>query len=247
MKMKSSIGTWLSIGSPVIAELAALSGFGWVLLDLEHGNVSEAGIPEQLRALRGSQTKGVVRVGALQADLIARLLDWGADGIMVPHVNSVAEAETIVRAALYPPRGQRGVSRTVRAYDYGLRTPESTSGPMLIAQIETLDAVNESHSIAGVEGIDVLFVGPADLQHDLRHRSLPDTADYEECLKRVVLAARNAGKAAGILVRDPSELPQRLEQGFTQIAVQSDLALLRDAFKATIHSAQESSSALHRA
>jgi 2-keto-3-deoxy-L-rhamnonate aldolase RhmA/predicted neuraminidase len=236
MRTETRIGTWLSVGSPVIAELAALSGFDWVLLDLEHGNASEAGVPEQVRALRGSHTKAIVRVGAPQADLIARVLDWGADGIMVPHVSGVAEAEAVVRAAYYPPRGRRGVSRTVRAHDYGLRAPESTPAPLLMAQIETLDAVNESAGIALVEGIDVLFVGPADLQHDLRHRPVAATADFEECLRRVVAAAHAAGKAAGLLVRDPSELPQRVKQGFTCVAVQSDLAILRDAFRAMIQS-----------
>lgn len=230
MKTQLNIGTWLSIGSPVIAELAALSGFDWVLLDLEHGSTPEAAVPEQLRALRGSQTQGIVRVGAPHPDLIARVLDWGAHGIMVPHVNSVAEAEAVVRAAHYPPRGRRGFSRTVRAHDYGLRVPESTPAPLLMAQIETLDAVNQSTGIAGVEGIDVLFVGPADLQHDLQHRSLPASGAFEDCLSRVVAAARAAGKTAGILVRDPAELPQCLKQGFGYLAIQSDLALLRDAF-----------------
>ncbi len=239
MKPKSSIGIWLSIGSPVIAELAALSGFDWVLLDLEHGCAAEAGLPEQLRALRGSGTKGIVRVGAPHADLVARILDWGADGIMVPHVNSVAEAEAVVRAAYYPPRGRRGLSRTVRTHDYGLRTPDSTPAPLLMAQIETLDAVDASVGIAGVEGIDVLFVGPADLKHDLKHRPLQAAIEFEECLNRVVAAARGAGKAAGILVRDPSELPQRVSQGLVHLAVQSDLALLRDAFQAMIQTTRK--------
>jgi 2-keto-3-deoxy-L-rhamnonate aldolase RhmA len=238
MNNKASLGTWLSVGSPVIAELAALSGFDWVLLDLEHGSAAEAALPEQLRALRGTRTKGVVRVGASHPDLIARVLDWGADGIMVPHVNTVAEAEALVRAAHYPPRGKRGVSRTVRAHDYGLRSPESTPAPLLLAQIETLDAVHAADAIAGVAGIDVLFVGPADLQHDLRHRPATAAADFEDCLARVVAAARAAGKRAGTLVRDGSELPRRLEQGFTQVAVQSDLALLRDAFSAILQNAR---------
>jgi len=230
MKTDTRIGSWLSIGSPVIAELAALSGFDWVLLDLEHGSAPEAALPEQLRALRGSRTQGIVRVGAPHPELIARVLDWGAHGIMVPHVSSAAEAEAVVRAAHYPPRGRRGFSRTVRAHDYGLRDPESTPAPLLMAQIETLNAVNQATGIAGVEGIDVLFVGPADLQHDLQHRSLPASGGFEDGLDRVVAAARAAGKAAGILVRDPAELPQRLKQGFRQLAIQSDLALLRDAF-----------------
>ena len=238
MNNTHSIGTWLSIGSPVVAELAALSGFDWALLDLEHGSASEASIPDQLRALRGSQTKGIVRVGAPHTDLIARVLDWGADGVMLPHVANAREAEAFVRAAHYPPRGKRGFSRTVRAHDYGLRSPESAPAPLLLAQIETLDAVHAADAIAGVAGIDVLFVGPADLQHDLRHRPATDTADFEDCLARVVAAARAAGKRAGTLVRDGSELPRRLEQGFTQVAVQSDLALLRDAFSTILQNAR---------
>ena len=234
MKPSLQLGTWLSIGSPVVAELAALCGFDWVLLDLEHGSAAEAALPGQLRALRGSATRGIVRVGAPHADLIARVLDWGAHGIMVPHVGSAAEAEAIVQSAHYPPRGRRGFSRTVRAHDYGIRPPESTPAPLLIAQIETFDAVDHAPGIAGVAGIDVLFVGPADLRHDLAHRSPPATEDFEACLDRVVNAARVAGKAVGILIRDPSELPRRLAQGFTRIAVQSDLALLRDALRSIV-------------
>ncbi len=109
-----SIGTWLSTGSPVIAELAALSGFDWVLLDLEHGNESEAALPNQLRGLRGSRTRGIVRVGAPHADLISRVLDWGAHGIMVPHVNSAAEAARIVQSAHYAPRSARAFTQRPR-------------------------------------------------------------------------------------------------------------------------------------
>ena len=238
MKTSPSIGTWLSIGSPVITEIAALSGFDWVLLDLEHGCTPEAGLPEQLRALSGRETLGVVRVGSLQSDLIARALDWGAGGIMVPHVNSAADAEALVRAAHYPPSGRRGVSRTVRAHDYGLRSIESSPMPLLIAQIETLDAVNESAAIANVEGIDVLFVGPADLQHDLQHRPVEAAPDYEECLHRVVSAASAANKQAGLLIRDATEIPRRAQQGFTYLAVQSDLAILHDGFRALIERAR---------
>jgi 2-keto-3-deoxy-L-rhamnonate aldolase RhmA len=231
MTSSPRLGTWLSLGSPVIAELAALCGFDWVLLDLEHGSASEAVLPEQLRALRGSGTKGIVRVGGPHPDLIARVLDWGACGIMVPHINSSAEAEAVVQAAHYAPRGQRGFSRTVRAHDYGLRLPENTAAPVLIAQIETVEAVNDARGIARVDGIDVLFVGPSDLQHSLKHCDPSSAMDYELSLTRVVAAARASGKAAGILVRDPSELPNRVQQGFTYVAVQSDLAIVRDAFR----------------
>ena len=223
-----SIGTWLSTGSPVIAELAGLSGFDWVLIDLEHGSGTEATVPDQLRALRGSSTKGIVRIGAPHADLIARILDWGAQGIMVPHVNSAAEAERIIQAAQYAPRGQRGISRSVRAYDYGLNPPgEPMPKPLLIAQIETVKAVKRAAEIARVDGIDVLFIGPSDLQSDLEHDADSSAGDFAQCLRTVVTAAKDAGKAAGILVRDVAELQSHYALGFTHIAVDSDLSILR--------------------
>jgi 2-keto-3-deoxy-L-rhamnonate aldolase RhmA len=231
MTTQLTLGTWLSIGSPVIAELAAVCGLDWVLLDLEHGCGSEADVPEQLRAVRGGPTRAIVRVPGDRPDLVARMLDQGADGVMVPHVDRVAQAEQFVRAASYPPRGQRGVSRTVRAHDYGLRPLDGRPAPLLIAQIETLAAVHEAAGIAQVDGIDVLFVGPADLQHGLAVRQPTAGAGFEDCLDRVVAAARTAGKAAGILVREPGDLPRRMEQGFTFVAVQSDVAILRDSFR----------------
>lgn len=226
------LGTWLSTGSPAVAELAALSGFDWVLLDLEHGCESESALPHQLRALWGSRTASIVRVGAPHSDLIARVLDWGAQGVMVPHVESVAQAEQIVQAAHYAPRGHRGFSRTVRAYDYGLRPPTpDTPPPILLAQIETIEGVKHAAEIAGVDGIDVLFVGPADLQFDLKSRPGSATYDYAQCLATVIDAARTGGKAAGILVRDPADLQPHIELGFTHVAVDSDLAILRKAYQ----------------
>lgn len=239
-KNNAFIGTWLSIGSPVIAELAALSGFDWVLLDLEHGCAPEAIIPDQLRALGNRSAKGVVRVGAPHPDLIARALDWGADGIMVPHVSNADQAEAIVNAAFYPPRGKRGFSRTVRAHDYGLRTADSSRQPLILTQIETVDAVEQAPAIAAVDGVDVLFVGPADLQHDIQYRSPRNDLKFEDCLNRVLEAANSAAKLTGILVRDDSEASRRFDQGFNYVAVHSDLSLLRDSFGAIVRSAKGS-------
>ena len=229
MNTKLQLGTWLSIGSSVIAELAALSGFDWVLFDLEHGCVSEATLPDQLRALRGSSTKGIVRVAAPAPDQIARVLDWGADGIMVPRVECAAAAESIVRFACHAPLGRRGFSRTVRATDYGL-TPHPDK-PLIMVQIESLTGVSGAEAIAAVEGVDVLFVGPADLRHDLEHNPNEGLPSYDECLAMVLSAARAAGKEVGILVRDAAELASHRDLGFTRIAVDSDLSILRKAYQ----------------
>lgn len=232
------LGTFLSIGSPAIAELAAESGFDWVLIDLEHGCESDGSLPHQLRALRGSRTKAIVRVGAPHAELISRVLDWGADGIMVPHVNSAAEAEAIVQAAHYAPRGHRGFSRTVRAYGYGLRPPgDKMPMPLLMAQIESVVGVTHAAEIARVEGVDVLFVGPADLQFDLQHQPAADW-DYAACLRSVVTATQTAGKAAGILVRELTDLHSHVDLGFTHVAVDSDLSILRNAYRQVLSAAK---------
>ena len=170
----------------------------------------------------------------LELGFIARVLDWGAHGIMVPHVNSAAEAEAIVQAAHYPPRGRRGYSRTVRAHDYGLRSPEQSPTPVIMAQIESIEGVNHAVEIAQIKGVDVLFVGPADLQHDLIHSTHAAPGDFTECLNLVVAAAKGAGKETGILVRDPADVPHYLGLGFTQIAIDSDLAILRKSWQQTL-------------
>lgn len=244
------LGTWLSLGSPVAAELAALCGFDWALLDLEHGCGSEAHLPDQLRGLRGGDTRergtqAIVRVTGLDAGQIGRVLDQGAHGVMVPHVNSATEARELVAAATYPPQGRRGYSRTVRAHHYGLRPAADAPPPLLVAQIETCAAVAEADAIAGVDGIDALFVGPADLERDLAGQPAASRPDFEICVARVATAARAAGKAAGILVRDPADLHVRRRQGFSLIAVQSDVALLRDAFRALLGAAKTPPDAAH--
>lgn len=231
------LGTWISTGSATVSELAALCGMHWVLLDLEHGCESEATIPGQLRALRGTHTKGIVRVGAPHADLIGRVLDWGADGIMVPHVETASAAEAIVQAAYHAPRGQRGFARTVRACDYGLRPAEEKARPLIMAQIETLAGMEHCAAIAAVPGVDVLFVGPADLQHDLRHRPERAPGDYTRCLEIVNEAAQAAGKQTGILLRDAAEVPRYRELGFSHIAVDSDLSILRKAWRSIVEAA----------
>jgi 2-dehydro-3-deoxyglucarate aldolase/4-hydroxy-2-oxoheptanedioate aldolase len=229
------LGTWLSIGSPATAELAALCGFDWVLMDLEHGCESEAALPNQLRAIRGSRTQAIVRVSGPHPDLISRVLDWGAHGIMVPHVNSAAQAEHIVQAAYHAPRGHRGVARTVRLCDYGLDPAGNTAKkPLIMAQIETVEAMHHVEEIARVDGIDVLFVGPADLQYDLTHRPESAPGDFASCLKRVASVARDAGLASGILLRDLADVAPHRELGFSHIAVDSDLSILRKAWQQII-------------
>ncbi len=232
------LGTWLSLGSTTVAELAADSGFDWLLFDLEHGSATDAAIPDQLRATRGCPASTIVRVGAPHHDLIGRVLDWGADGIMVPRVCSVDDAERIVKAAHYAPLGHRGVARTVRAVGYGLRPNDQRQmpRPIIIAQIETLDAVDQSAAIAAVDGIDVLFIGPADLGYDLLAQK--SERSYADCVAQVAKAAAVAGKECGILLRKTEDIAAMRELGLTWIAVDSDIGLLREGYKRIVEAAK---------
>lgn len=224
-------GTWLSTGSPAIAELASLSGFDWLLIDLEHGLGTEAAVLPQLQAIQAGGAAAIVRVGSPHPDLIARVLDWGADGLMVPHVGSAEEAERCVQAMRYPPRGHRGYSRSVRAYGYGLRPATPDLAPFFFAQIETAAAVERARAIARVEGVDALFVGPADLQFDLGVQGAAAPRDYRGCLQEVVAAAREAGKLSGLLLRDAGGVDKHHELGFTHLAIESDMAILRAGYQ----------------
>jgi 2-dehydro-3-deoxyglucarate aldolase/4-hydroxy-2-oxoheptanedioate aldolase len=228
------LGTWISTGSPLITELAAECGFNWLLLDLEHGCTTQADVLPQLQTLARTQTNGIVRVGGLHSEQVSQLLDWGASGIMLPHVASAEKAQALVHAAYHPPRGHRGLAKTVRATRFGLGSHADNPAPLLIAQIESAEAVENAEAIAAVPGIDVLFVGPADLQHNLQHCSQSNGSEplvYEECLLRVSRAATSHAKSAGILLRNHSEIPRYQSLGFTFIAVESDFGILRSAYQ----------------
>lgn len=221
-------GAWLASGSPTVAELAAQCGFGWLLLDMEHGCLPEAELLTNLRAVSGYDVEVVVRVPTHEAGLISRALDWGADAIMVPHVKTAEEAAALVRAMKYPPLGARGFSPAVRAYGYGLRAKEVAGEARLFVQIESAEGVKNAEAIAGVAGVHVLFVGPADLRLSLS--TIPEAPNYDDALDCVVHAARRNRIEAGILIRDQADTAPLLKRGFTQVALGIDMAILSAGF-----------------
>lgn len=226
---QTCVGTWLSSGAPVTAELAAGCGFDWVLLDMEHGLLTETDLVGNLQALQGTATLPVVRVPNHEPSLIGRVLDRGAGGIMVPRISSAEETEAVVRAMRFAPRGERGFSSSARTFGYGLRPAEAAApDPLLMVQIETVRGLREVSRIAAVDGVDILFVGPSDLKQELS--SMPDAPAYETALDLVCAAAKETGRGAGILIRDLEEAAALIRRGFTKPAVQSDLGILRTGF-----------------
>lgn len=233
------LGSWLQTGSSVIAELADASGFDWLLIDLEHGCGTEAMVLPQIQVIR--HAAAIVRVGAPHPEQIARSLDWGAAGIMVPMVSSAEKAEVCVRAMHYPPRGDRGLAGMVRAFQYGLHRDMPT--PVFYAQIETIEGVENARAIAAVDGVDVLFIGPMDLKLHLQSHPERTRMDYAACLREVAEAARAAGKACGLLCRQTDDFAELQALGFTHLAIETDIALLRESYRNVVQSLRADSAA----
>ncbi|MCQ2388459.1 MAG: aldolase/citrate lyase family protein [Kiritimatiellae bacterium] len=224
------IGTFLSLSSPVVAEVCGKYPFDWIMIDGEHGaGASEDALFHILQAMGQTRAKKIVRLGEPDHAQIQHALDWGADGLMIPHVDSPAVAQKALDSMLYPPKGRRGYSRSVRAFGYGTTLPEVPPKPLLFAQIETLEAVERAGEIAAVDGVDVLFVGPADLGFDLKARGVKTTV--EELLPKIAGAVLPTGKGLGILTRDDADVAKRLSMGYVYQAVDSDLGILRRRWK----------------
>lgn len=219
-------GTFLNLGSSVTVEIAGHSGFDWILIDHEHGPGGEDTLLHQLQAAAATPASPIVRIAANETARFKRVLDAGAHGVMVPFISTEAEARAAAAAVRYPPRGIRGVAKFHRGAAFGTAFDayyaHAHEWIVLVAQIETGEAVANSRAIAAVDGVDVLFVGPTDLSYNLGIPDQLESAKFRAALKQVSDAATAAGKAAGILVHNASLLPMCRELGFTFVALGSD-------------------------
>jgi 4-hydroxy-2-oxoheptanedioate aldolase len=224
-------GTWLNLGSSVTAEITGLAGFDWVVVDHEHGPGGEETMLHQLQAVAATPAVPIVRIAANEAARFKRALDLGAQGIMTPLVSTVAEAQATVSAIRYPPRGVRGVAKIHRASGFGVDFEEyylhAHECLLNIVQIETPDGISNVGDIAAVEGVDVLFAGPTDLTYNLGIRDQYDNPLFIQAMHAIVTAARDHGKAAGILVQDPALVAKSREWGYTFVALGSDGGAVR--------------------
>jgi 4-hydroxy-2-oxoheptanedioate aldolase len=219
-------GTFINLGSSVTAEIAGNAGYDWLLLDHEHGPGGEETLLHQLQATAATPAVPLVRIAANETVRFKRVLDAGAHGVMVPYINTEAEARAAVSALNYPPRGVRGVAKFNRGAGFGQTFEDyylhAHEWLVLMAQVETGEAVANIEAIAAVPGVDVLFVGPNDLTHNLGIRDQFDHPTFNDALQRVSAAAKKFGKAAGILVHHPALVGKCRELGFTFVALGSD-------------------------
>ncbi len=223
-----TLGAWCTVGDAFVAELMGRAGFDYLCIDNQHGINDYTTTVPMLQAIDLGASTPIARVPWNEPGIIGKTLDAGALGVIVPMVNSVAEAESVVRACRYAPAGARsfGPARaSVRADDY---YPRANDEIAVIPMIETVQAIDALDDILAVPGIDAVYVGPADLSITL---GLPpgnndDTPAFTEALETIVAGCKRAGVVAGIH-STVGLTERRLEMGFSMITVTSDVVALR--------------------
>ncbi len=230
---ETTFGGWLSVANPVVAEIVAGAGADWVVIDTEHGGFGNEGLQTCLIAFNGSPTVPIVRVPWNDAVRIKQILDMGADGILIPMVNSVEEMKQAVSACKYPPVGTRGFGPR-RASDYGRNidryVAEANDSVIVIPQIEHVDAVAIIDEILAVPGIDVVCIGPTDLSGSagvLRQFEHPVVADS---IRKIITTARKRHIPACLgVIRPDDETRRWMELGANFVFTFEDVSTLASA------------------
>jgi 2-dehydro-3-deoxyglucarate aldolase/4-hydroxy-2-oxoheptanedioate aldolase len=236
-------GIFMFSASPFLAEVVARSGVDWVLVDLEHGTADESDLLPMFLAIEQAGCQPLVRVESGERIRVGRALDLGARGVMVPQMTSVADAGAMARWMRTQPEGERGIALYTRGMGFGVDGHEGARGMheelLSIVQIETRSALDQVEQIAALDGVDVLFVGPADLSHALGIPGQLDHPDFVAAVERVAAAALGHGKAAGIIVSNPQDVGGYARKGFTFLALSIEASILDEAAHEALRTARE--------
>lgn len=228
-------GIWLTSGTSVLAELAGNAGFDWCLIDGEHGPNTLSEMLPQLQALAISGTAPVVRIAGAEAWMVKQVLDLGCQTILVPMVDDAETAARMARAMRYPPQGNRGMGAVLaRASRFGSIAdyPHSANAQMcLMVQAESASSVANIDAIAATDGVDGVFVGPADLSADMGYPGQPDHPQVEAAIDHLIARTVAAGKIAGIITFDQSRFVEYVQKGVTFLGVGGDLLILNTALR----------------
>jgi len=226
-------GLWLGMADPLSAELCAGAGFDWLLIDAEHAPNDVRTVLAQLQAVAAYDSHPVVRPVEGSQSVIKQMLDLGAQTLLVPMVETAEQAEALVRAVRYPPHGNRGVgtalaraARWNRVEGYFEHADDEIC---LIVQVESATALEALDDIAAVDGVDAVFIGPADLAASLGHLGNPAHPDVKQIIENALKRIRDAGKAPGILCVDPVLARNYVEHGALFVAVGVDTVMLSKA------------------
>jgi 4-hydroxy-2-oxoheptanedioate aldolase len=232
---------WCMLGAPIVADMVAREGYAAVVLDIQHGLWDTASVVAGVGAVHHGGAAPVVRVPLADFGFVSRALDFGAEAIIAPMINSVEDARLFAAAAKFPPLGERswGPQRAMAlqgrtaTVDY-LR--EANEGTLTLAMIETPKALANVDAIAATPGIDALFIGPYDLSTALSGGKAQDVQapEVERAIDQICAAAQKAGKIPGIYCRDAERALAMAKRGFKFITVGSDLAIVREGAAAQV-------------
>ena len=242
LERRVTLGTWIQIGHPAVAEVLANAGFDWIAADMEHTDIDNAAFANLARGMYGRGVSPWARVGQNDTLAIRQVLDLGAQGVIVPLVHTAEDAERAVAAAKYPPRGVRGFcfSRMNSwGKDFDAYVANANDDIAVVVMIESREGVENIDDILAVDGVDGVFIGPYDLSGSC---GVPGQTGHELVqagCRRVADACRAAGRAAGLHVVIPTEtaITKAIKDGFTFIALGVDTVFLgagaRDAMALT--------------
>lgn len=228
---KATLGSWITLNHPSIAEIMADAGFDWLCVDMEHSVTDYYEAQQLIAAIQSKGLKAFVRVGENNTRIIKRVLDAGADGIIVPSVNSKADAELAVKAVNYPPIGNRGVG-LARAQKYGFGFEEYRDAKakdiIVIAQIEHINAIKELDSIINTDGIHGTFIGPYDLSGSMGKPGNYDDDDVKKALLDYEEIAQKYDKLIGFHIIQPDHnlVRDKVRKGYNFIALSLDTIFL---------------------
>ncbi|WP_435096015.1 HpcH/HpaI aldolase family protein [Halarchaeum sp. P4] len=235
------VGGWVSVPHPAVAELLGSLTYDFLVLDGEHGEATHQDLADMVRAVDGTRapTRPLVRVSGADGVELQRVLNLGPAGVMVPEVETAAEAEAVVDACQYRPRGSRGVAGA-RANDYGAdldRQVTSGTDVAVVVQIETEAGVENADAIAAVEGVDAVFLGPNDLSADLGVYGEYESGVFTAAVEAVVGAGEREETAVGTLAGDPDTVTERQKWGVDFVVAGTDTSMLADGARACLDAA----------
>ena len=225
---QAQIGLWVSLANPYSTEICAGAGFDWLLLDSEHAPNDLRSIMAQLQTIAAYPSQAVCRVPIGDSTSIKQFLDLGAQNLLVPMVDTPEQARALVQACRYPPDGFRGMggARASRWGRYPHYAKEANAQVCLLVQVETRLALSNLDAIVATEGVDGVFIGPADLSASMGHIGNSGHPEVQAAIEDAIQRVARAGKAAGILTPDTALARRYLELGATFVAVGLDTLLL---------------------
>jgi 2-keto-3-deoxy-L-rhamnonate aldolase RhmA len=235
-----TFGLWVALEAPAVTEMAVALGLDWVVIDAEHGLFDWKEIAEHLRAAMRSDTVTLVRLAELNAGLVKRALDLGADGVVIPWIETAEQLRQAVTFAHYPTAGVRGIgAERATAWGQALveHAAEANEHVLVVPILETVRAVANLPAMLAVAGVELFQFGPADFSATAGHRGQWEGPGVAEQLLAMKDAIRAAGKHCGIVATSPDDLRRRVEQGFRSIGLGMDAGLLIRAIRGMLAAA----------